>query len=119
MNGVMSPGVSAGSSHVGASDTCTAHVICPSAPYACAPEPTTTRNPSRTATRRERWNRDFKGSVLLRVDVLETTSAPDGPGRSRSRTRRFGLSVCSIPEAGRADPARLRHVDHDVVRAVV
>src|SRR5215510_11504224 len=30
MNGVMTPGVSAGSNHVGASDTCTAIVIWPS-----------------------------------------------------------------------------------------
>src|SRR6185436_10711288 len=30
MNGVPMPGVSAGSNHVGASVTCTAHVICPS-----------------------------------------------------------------------------------------
>ena len=30
MNGVPIPGVSAGSNHVGASETCTAHVICPS-----------------------------------------------------------------------------------------
>jgi hypothetical protein len=30
MNGVMMPGVSAGSSHVGASVTCTPQVICPS-----------------------------------------------------------------------------------------
>src|SRR5262245_37145019 len=30
MNGVMSPCVSAGSNHVGASEMCTPHVICPS-----------------------------------------------------------------------------------------
>src|SRR5262249_56796731 len=37
MTGVISPGVSAGSSQVGASDTCTAHVSCPSAAHAGAP----------------------------------------------------------------------------------
>ena len=31
MNGVMMPGASAGSNHVGASETCTPHVIWPSA----------------------------------------------------------------------------------------
>src|SRR5438093_156079 len=36
MNGVMTPGVSAGSNHVGASETWTAHVICPSGPAVAA-----------------------------------------------------------------------------------
>src|SRR5688572_21651106 len=36
MNGVMIPGVSAGSNHVGASETWTAHVSCPSAGAALA-----------------------------------------------------------------------------------
>ena len=36
MNGVMMPGVSAGSNHVGASEMWTAHVSCPSGPAASA-----------------------------------------------------------------------------------
>src|SRR5712691_190727 len=53
MNGVMTAGVSAGSNHVGASETCTAHVISPSgAAAADAAAPATAT--SATASSRER-----------------------------------------------------------------
>src|SRR5712691_720648 len=55
MNGVMTAGVSAGSNHVGASETCTAHVISPSgAAAADAAAPATSTTTSATARRRER-----------------------------------------------------------------
>src|SRR5437870_2664575 len=53
MKGVMTPGVSAGSNHAGASETCTANVTCPSgAATPTAGAPATSR---RAANRIDRW----------------------------------------------------------------
>src|SRR2546425_7898065 len=74
MNGVMTPGVSAGSNHVGASETWTAHVICPSGPaIAAAGAPPSVDTRTRAETQRA-MGLDTDRIVPLRTRSEEHTS---------------------------------------------
>src|ERR1700730_1202540 len=54
MNGVMIPETPAGSNHIGASETCTPQISCPSVPAAIAEPGAPATTPSAAAARRSR-----------------------------------------------------------------
>src|SRR6266446_7703259 len=76
MNGVMIPGVSAGSNHVGASEMCTPQVSCPSGPAARAAPGAAATKP-RAA--RAKASRRVTPPGLFKLDSRFTRRLPDKP----------------------------------------
>src|SRR5262249_16843591 len=92
MYGVMIPGISAGSNHVGASETCTPQVSCPSGPDPLAMPGATISNANASMAQARAWTRraPFDLSLLLRKEADEHVAA------------------CPTSCAGMAFPLRMR-----------
>src|SRR5262245_9096736 len=98
MNGVMRLGVSAGSNHVGASDTCTAYVSCPEEAAAAGPGTAAAAMATRTAKAMRRLQyarRSFMSGLDLPFCACGVSGGGAGvPVRERSlpgARRPYGL----------------------------
>src|SRR5262245_58085485 len=125
MNGVMTPGVSAGSNHVGASETCTAKVICPSG-AADAGRASETLRATRTAHTSALWTRVIISSIREALHWRDRGARPrrDGgapTGASRTdwviATRRAEAKWSTMPGAARhaAKPLPTRRKERPMI----
>src|SRR5262245_39786962 len=104
MKGVMIPEVSAGSNHVGASEICTAQVICPAGASVARPGETATATRTRTSNETKRPRTLLMGSLPILAFLFARAfslhrlcSTPDHSQECRSVVGRHGVHAAVRP----------------------